>query len=125
MFLLIIVEHVDGTHHPMRLLDVVSQNCYITFSGKYSRMTFPRAPAAMHVTAERAIISLRGTFLLQRVPNLPRPCLCLVYSRIGLLDRASALGLTKAFLDFDGSDEAWRRYDKITARQASQYHHRL
>ncbi|CAN0102086.1 unnamed protein product [Ectocarpus sp. 12 AP-2014] len=32
-------------------------------------------------------------------------------------DRASALGLMKAFLDFDGSEEAWRRYDKITARE--------
>lgn len=38
-------------------------------------------------------------------------------SRLGLPDRASALGLTKAFLDFDGSDEAWQRYDKITARE--------
>ncbi|CAM9948445.1 unnamed protein product, partial [Ectocarpus fasciculatus] len=37
--------------------------------------------------------------------------------RLGLPDRASALGLTKAFLDFDGSEEAWRRYDKITARE--------
>lgn len=39
------------------------------------------------------------------------------FSRLGLRDRLSALGLTKAFLDFDGSEEAWRRYDKITARE--------
>ena len=38
-------------------------------------------------------------------------------SRLGLPDRASALGLVRAFLDFDGSEEAWRRYDKITARE--------
>ncbi|CAN0088537.1 unnamed protein product, partial [Laminaria digitata] len=39
------------------------------------------------------------------------------FSRLGLRDRLSALGLTRAFLDFDGSDDAWRRYDKITARE--------
>lgn len=43
------------------------------------------------------------------------------FSRLGLLDRASALGLTKAFLDFDGSEESWRRYDKITAREARRF----
>ena len=42
---------------------------------------------------------------------------CRHFSRLGLPDRLSALGLTKAFLDFDGSEEAWRRYDKITARE--------
>lgn len=41
------------------------------------------------------------------------------FSRLGLPDRASALGLVKAFLDFDGSEEAWRRYDKVTAREVA------
>lgn len=49
---------------------------------------------------------------------LSRPCsVPHDVSRVGLLDRASALGLTSAFLDFDGSEEAWRRYDKMTARE--------
>ncbi len=34
-----------------------------------------------------------------------------------LLDRLSALPLLYAIIDFDNSDEAWRRYDFITARE--------
>eukprot|EP00752_Nemacystus_decipiens_P010064 g8968.t1 len=58
--------------------------------------------------------------ILGELPRLPAPlgpALYPMFRRLGLPDRASALGLVKAFLDFDGSDEAWRRYDKMTARE--------
>eukprot|EP00903_Cladosiphon_okamuranus_P014865 g13764.t2 len=58
--------------------------------------------------------------ILGELPRLPAPlgpALYPMFSRLGLPDRASALGLVRAFLDFDGSEEAWRRYDKITARE--------
>ncbi|CAN0063244.1 unnamed protein product, partial [Discosporangium mesarthrocarpum] len=38
-------------------------------------------------------------------------------SRLGPVDRASALGLLQDFLEFDGSEEAWARYDKVTAKE--------
>lgn len=54
------------------------------------------------------------------------PSAAVYLSRLGLPDRVSALGLVKAFLDFDGSEEAWRRYDKITAREVcAASHHTL
>ena len=46
-----------------------------------------------------------GTFLYTRFKRLP------------LVDRLSALPLLYAVLDFDNSDEAWRRYDRVTARE--------
>ncbi|MCD8487522.1 MAG: FAD-dependent oxidoreductase [Desertifilum sp.] len=46
-----------------------------------------------------------GTFLYTRFKRLP------------LRDRLSALPLLYAVVDFDNSDEAWRRYDPVTARE--------
>ena len=46
-----------------------------------------------------------GTFLYPRFQRLP------------LIDRLSALPLLYALIDFDNSQEAWQRYDKVTARE--------
>jgi uncharacterized protein with NAD-binding domain and iron-sulfur cluster len=46
-----------------------------------------------------------GTFLY---PN---------FRRLPLQDRLSALPLLYSVIDFDNSDAAWRRYDKMTARE--------
>jgi len=39
------------------------------------------------------------------------------FKRLPLADRLSALPLLYSLVDFDNSDEAWRRYDKVTARE--------
>ena len=39
------------------------------------------------------------------------------FKRLPLIDRLSALPLLQALIDFDNSDEAWQRYDRITARE--------
>jgi uncharacterized protein with NAD-binding domain and iron-sulfur cluster len=46
-----------------------------------------------------------GTFFYPRFPRLP------------LVDRLSAFPLIHAVIDFDNSDQAWRRYDAMTARE--------
>eukprot|EP00741_Cyanophora_paradoxa_P008367 tig00001302_g8094.t1 len=53
-------------------------------------------------------------------PQLPAPLGSLAHTRFLNLpwaERASALPLVLPVLDFDNSDEAWRRYDKLSARE--------
>ncbi len=58
--------------------------------------------------------------LFQNEPRLPTPLGTFLYTqfkRLPLIDRISALPLLYAVVDFDNSDEAWQRYDKVTARE--------
>jgi uncharacterized protein with NAD-binding domain and iron-sulfur cluster len=58
--------------------------------------------------------------IFQDEPRLPAPLGTFLYTRfkrLPLVDRLSALLLIYAVVDFDNSDAAWRRYDKITARE--------
>lgn len=58
--------------------------------------------------------------IFQNEPRLPTPLGTFLYTqfkRLPLVDRLSALPLLYAVLDFDNSDEAWRRYDAVTARE--------
>ncbi len=58
--------------------------------------------------------------IFQREPYLPTPLGTFVYTRfkrLPLVDRLSALPLLYSLIDFDNSDEAWKRYDNMTARE--------
>lgn len=58
--------------------------------------------------------------IFQDLPPLPTPLGTFIYTqfkRLPLSDRLSALPLLYSLIDFDNSDEAWRRYDSITARE--------
>jgi uncharacterized protein with NAD-binding domain and iron-sulfur cluster len=58
--------------------------------------------------------------IFQNEPRLPTPLGTFLYTRfkrLPLIDRLSALPLLYAIADFDNSDEAWKRYDKVTARE--------
>ncbi|ESA32376.1 amine oxidase [Leptolyngbya sp. Heron Island J] len=58
--------------------------------------------------------------LFQAMPYLPSPMGTFVYTqfkRLPLADRLSALPLLYAVVDFDNSDDAWKRYDGMTARE--------
>jgi uncharacterized protein with NAD-binding domain and iron-sulfur cluster len=58
--------------------------------------------------------------IFQDMPRLPTPLGTFLYTqfqRLPLVDRLSALPLLYAVVDFDNSDEAWRRYDSVTARE--------
>lgn len=58
--------------------------------------------------------------IFQNEPRLPTPLGTFLYTqfkRLPLSDRLSALPLLYAVIDFDNSDEAWRRYDRVTARE--------
>ena len=58
--------------------------------------------------------------IFQREPYLPTPLGTFLYTRfkrLPLVDRMSALPLLYALVDFDNSDEAWKRYDNMTARE--------
>jgi uncharacterized protein with NAD-binding domain and iron-sulfur cluster len=58
--------------------------------------------------------------IFQDQPRLPSPLGTFIYTqfqRLPLSDRLSALPLLYAVIDFDNSEEAWNRYDKITARE--------
>jgi uncharacterized protein with NAD-binding domain and iron-sulfur cluster len=58
--------------------------------------------------------------IFQELPRLPTPLGTFLYpnfQRLPLADRLSALPLLAALLDFDNSDVAWQKYDKITARE--------
>ncbi|MGF1487649.1 MAG: FAD-dependent oxidoreductase [Prochloraceae cyanobacterium] len=58
--------------------------------------------------------------IFQNEPLLPTPLGTFIYTRfkrLPLTDRLSALPLLYALIDFDNSEEAWQRYDKITARE--------
>ncbi|WNZ21975.1 FAD-dependent oxidoreductase [Leptolyngbya sp. NK1-12] len=58
--------------------------------------------------------------IFQAEPWLPTPLGTFLYPnfrRLPLSDRLSALPLLYALIDFDNSDEAWRCYDPVTARE--------
>ncbi|MEB3827545.1 hydroxysqualene dehydroxylase [Phormidium sp. CCY1219] len=58
--------------------------------------------------------------IFQDEPRLPMPLGTFIYPlffRLPLIDRLSALPLLYAVVDFDNSDAAWQRYDKVTARE--------
>lgn len=58
--------------------------------------------------------------IFQDLPRLPTPLGTFLYTqfqRLPLVDRLSALPLLYSVVDFDNSDEAWRRYDSVTARE--------
>jgi uncharacterized protein with NAD-binding domain and iron-sulfur cluster len=58
--------------------------------------------------------------IFQELPRLPTPLGTFLYpnfQRLPLADRLSALPLLAALLDFDNSEAAWQRYDKMTARE--------
>lgn len=58
--------------------------------------------------------------IFQNEPRLPTPLGTFLYTqfkRLPLIDRLSALPLLYAVVDFDNSDEAWQRYDQVTARE--------
>ncbi|MGB3766941.1 MAG: FAD-dependent oxidoreductase [Phormidesmis sp.] len=58
--------------------------------------------------------------IFQREPYLPTPLGTFIYTRfkrLPLIDRMSALPLLYSLIDFDNSDEAWKRYDCMTARE--------
>ncbi|MEM1369549.1 MAG: FAD-dependent oxidoreductase, partial [Cyanobacteria bacterium P01_H01_bin.15] len=68
------------------------------------------SPAGLEVTAP----------LFQQEAPLPTPLGTFLYTkfeRLPLSDRFSALPMLYAMVDFDNSDEAWQRYDKVTARE--------
>lgn len=58
--------------------------------------------------------------IFQDQPPLPTPLGTFLYTqfkRMPLGDRLSALPLLYAVVDFDNSDDAWKRYDSVTARE--------
>ncbi|BAZ38259.1 amine oxidase [Calothrix sp. NIES-4101] len=58
--------------------------------------------------------------IFQDLPRLPTPLGTFLYTqfqRLPFIDRLSALPLLYSLVDFDNSDEAWRRYDFVTARE--------
>ncbi len=58
--------------------------------------------------------------IFQDLPRLPTPLGTFIYTRfqrLPLIDRLSALPLLYAVIDFDNSNEAWQRYDSVTARE--------
>lgn len=58
--------------------------------------------------------------LFQAMPYLPSPMGTFVHTkfkRLPLADRLTALPLLYAVVDFDNSDDAWKRYDGMTARE--------
>ncbi len=68
------------------------------------------SPAGLEVTSP----------IFQDQPRLPMPLGTFLYpdfKRLPLIDRLSALPLLAAVIDFDNSDAAWQRYDRITARE--------
>lgn len=60
------------------------------------------------------------SLIFQDQPRLPTPLGTFAYTqfkRLPLSDRLSALPLLHAIVDFDNSDDAWKRYDAMTARE--------
>lgn len=54
------------------------------------------------------------------MPRLPAPMGTFVYTKfldLPLVDRLSALPLLEAVVQWDNSDEAWRKFDKMTAKE--------
>ncbi len=58
--------------------------------------------------------------IFQQEPLLPTPLGTFIYPQFNylpLIDRLSALPMLYSVIDFDNSEEAWQRYDKVTARE--------
>ncbi|MEM7727418.1 MAG: FAD-dependent oxidoreductase [Cyanobacteria bacterium P01_A01_bin.45] len=58
--------------------------------------------------------------IFQDLPPLPTPLGTFVYTqfqRLPLFERLTALPLLYSVVDFDNSDDAWKRYDKVSARE--------
>lgn len=58
--------------------------------------------------------------IFQELPRLPMPLGTFAYPqfpRLPLQDRLSAFPLVQAVLDFDNSDQAWQKYDRISAHE--------
>lgn len=59
------------------------------------------------------------------LPRLPTPLGTFVYTKfldLPLADRLSALPLLDAVVQWDNSDEAWRKFDKMTAKELFKYY---
>ncbi|MBW4615025.1 MAG: FAD-dependent oxidoreductase [Desmonostoc vinosum HA7617-LM4] len=100
---------IHGFWYPYRnifsLVNELGINPFTTWtrSSQYS-------PAGLEVTSP----------IFQDLPRLPAPLGTFLYTqfqRLPIADRLSALPLLYAVADFDNSDEAWRRYDFVTARE--------
>lgn len=73
-------------------------------------------PSALHTRRGLAVKAP----VLGALPRLPAPLGTAVWPTfltVSLADQLTAGTLLPAFLDFDGSDASWRRYDKLTARE--------
>ncbi|CAM9420924.1 unnamed protein product [Scytosiphon promiscuus] len=58
--------------------------------------------------------------IFQNMPRLPSPLGTFLYPsflRLPWFDRLTALGVVASVVDWDNSPEAWRKYDKYTARE--------
>lgn len=58
--------------------------------------------------------------IFQDLPRLPSPLGTFIYTqfqRLPLADRLTSLLLMYAVIDFDNTDNAWKKYDKLTARE--------
>ncbi|CAM9213153.1 unnamed protein product [Ectocarpus sp. 8 AP-2014] len=58
--------------------------------------------------------------IFQNMPRLPSPMGTFLYPsflRLPWFDRLTALGLLASVVDWDNTPEAWRKYDKYTARE--------
>ncbi|CAM9349322.1 unnamed protein product, partial [Hapterophycus canaliculatus] len=58
--------------------------------------------------------------IFQNMPRLPSPLGTFLYPsflRLPWFDRLTALGVLASVVDWDNSPEAWRKYDKYTARE--------
>ncbi|KAI0564447.1 amine oxidase [Gracilaria domingensis] len=59
------------------------------------------------------------------LPRLPSPLGTFVYTKfldLPLADRLSALPLLEAVIQWDNSDEVWRKFDKMTAKELFKYY---
>nr|ALQ56926.1 phytoene desaturase [Crocus ancyrensis] len=67
------------------------------------------------------IIIIQVEFPIYRdLPRLPTPFGALLYTqflRLSLVDRLTSVPLLAPIIDFDNTDNAWKRYDAMTARE--------
>lgn len=76
----------------------------------------PYTPSALYTRAGLSVVAP----ILGELPRLPAPLGTALWPEFKTMTRAdqlTAAPLVAAFLDFDGSDRAWRRYDGMTARE--------
>ncbi|MDJ0707005.1 MAG: FAD-dependent oxidoreductase, partial [Leptolyngbyaceae cyanobacterium MO_188.B28] len=100
---------IHGFWYPYRNIFALVDELGITPFTPYTRSS-QYSPAGLEVESP----------LFQDMPPLPSPLGTFVYTqfkRLPLVDRLSAFPLLYTLIDFDNSDEAWRRYDSITARE--------